>query len=549
MNADRMMILPQARIDAARAGNFWHDRTIADYFDANLKRGSDRLAVVDNNSMTGRVTRLTYGELDDRVGRIAAGLIKLGIRCSDVISCQLPNWWQMIALHLAAVRIGVVLNPLMPIFRQRELGFMLGWAESRLLVVPEVFRGFDHAGLAEQLRRSLPALEHVLVIGKDGRGSFDALLDQSADRAELDRLVSEHRLAPDDIATIMYTSGTTGEPKGVMHTSNTIFCNLIEFSTEHHLGSSDVSFMPSPLAHLTGFLYGVMNPILIGGPVVLQDIWDPGKALDLIEREGVTFTISATPFLVDYCEAARHRPKAVETLKVFVSAGAPIPRELGRRAHDILGASIISMWGMTENGPVCYTLQEDAPEKTYETDGRVNRAMQAHIVDNNNRPLPPHTEGRLVVRGAGQFVGYLKRPDLGSTDAEGWFDTGDLARMDEDNYVRIIGRSKDVIIRGGENIPVVEIEGLLFKHPAIAEVAIVAMPDARLGERACAFVTARPGQRLAYADMVAFLRQQGCANQYIPERLEVVDALPRTPSGKIQKFQLREMVKSLSAER
>jgi len=549
MTKDRSIILPQSRIDAAHAGKFWQDRTILDYFAENLARHPDRVAVIDHNSMTGRSTRLTYRELDERATKIAVGLVELGIERGDVVSCQLPNWWQLIALHLAATRVGAITNPIMPIFRERELSFMLGWASSRLFVVPETFRGFDHGALARKLHQTLPELKHVLVIGRDGKGSFDLLLEQPINQRSADELLAGRQASPDDLVEIMYTSGTTGEPKGVMHTSNTLFCNLFQFSKEQHLDSSDVTIMPSPLAHQTGFLYGVMNPILIGGPVVLQDIWDAAAALDLIEKEGVTFTISATPFLADYCEAAKDRPEAVATLKVFVSAGAPIPRELCRRANQILGASIVSMWGMTENGPASYTLQDDAPEKTYETDGRADPAMELRIVDAGNKPVPADSEGKLTVRGAGMFVGYLKRPDLYGTDEEGWFDTGDLARMDKDGYIRITGRSKDVVIRGGENIPVVEIEGLILKHPAVADVAIVAMPDARLGERACAFVTLRRGASLSYPAVVAFLQEQRCAKQYIPERLEVIDALPRTPSGKVQKFHLREMAKSLSAAR
>lgn len=550
MIMERGVILPQSRIEAARSGSFWQDQTILDYFDERVANTPDKVCLVEDNSMTGQRTALSYRQLDERAARIAMGLINLGIQRDDIISCQLPNWWQFVALHLAAVRIGAITNPLMPIFRERELEFMLGWAESKLLVVPEVFRGYDHVALATSLRERLPELDHVLVIGAEGNGTFDALLhqdmDRDMDREAADALFAKRRLAPDDIISIMYTSGTTGEPKGVMHTSNTLCCNLVQFRDVQNITSSDVTIMPSPLAHQTGFLYGIMNPILTGGTVVLQDIWNPRKAIDLINGEGVTFTIASTPFLADLCEAAKDRLEELRSLRLFVSAGAPIPRDLVRMGEERLGAMIISLWGMTENGAVCCTRPDDPPEKTFETDGRHVPGMACMIADDENQQVPVNEEGRLLVQGAGMFVGYLKRPDLYVTDQDGWFDTGDLARMDGEGYIRITGRSKDVIIRGGENIPIVEIENLLHGHPAIAEVAIVAMPDPRLGERGCAFVVTRQGETLTHSEMVLFLQEMKCAKQYMPERLEIVAAMPRTPSGKIQKFNLRALAKNFT---
>jgi cyclohexanecarboxylate-CoA ligase len=219
-----------------------------------------------------------------------------------------------------------------------------------------------------------------------------------------------------------------------------------------------------------------------------------------------------------------------------------------RRAAANLGANIISAWGMTENGAVTTTRIGDPPDKTFETDGFPMQGMEIRVVDENNAVLPPDREGRLQCRGASNFVGYLKHPEWYATDADGWFETGDLARIDADGYVRITGRTKDVIIRGGENIPVVEVEGLIYQHTAIQEVAVVAMPDPRLGERACAFAVLRPGENLTFTDLVAFLEQSHLARSYLPERLEVIDVMPKTPSGKIQKVVLRGLARTLAPE-
>lgn len=360
------------------------------------------------------------------------------------------------------------------------------------------------------------------------------------------RRLRDRGLSPDDVIQLLYTSGTTGEPKGVMHTSNTMLSNLVPFAERLHLGADDIIHMPSPMAHQLGFMYGLVLPIMLGATAVLQDIFVAQAMAEQITSEGATFTMGATPFLNDLTEYVERTGTATPTLRVFVSAGAPIPRALVTKARQALGAAIISAWGMSENGAVTTTRPEDPEEKTTATDGKALAGMEVRVVNASGDVMPSGEEGQLQVRGCSNFVGYLKRPELDNTDAEGWFDTGDIARIDEDGYIRIAGRSKDIIIRGGENIPVVEIEGILFKHPKISGVAIVGYPDERLGERACAYVTLKEGATLAFEEMASYLKEQKMAIQYIPERLEIVDELPRTPSGKIQKFKLREAAKSLS---
>lgn len=539
------VILSGERIRTARAGGFWGERTLLDYFDRNVAQDPAGLAIAGHDSTSGRSYRITHGELDQRVRAIAAGMARRGITPGDVVCTQLPNWWQTIAMHLAALRIGAIFNPLMPMFRERELSFMLGLSGCRLTVVPERFRGCEHGRMLRELQPSLPALEHVLVVGADTPDSFEALLQE--DPGDADALFAQRRPSPDDVIELLYTSGSTGEPKGVMHTSNTLMANLGQHARAYALDARDVTLMSSPLAHQTGFLYGIMNPIMTGGSLILQDTWDPREAVDLIEREGVTFSIGATPFLVDLLDAAQSRPQALRSLRNYVAGGAPIPPSLVRRATEEFGVRICCMWGMTENGPVAFTRPDDPLSRTMESDGCVAPGMEMKIVDDGGRVRPAGQEGRLVVRGAGLFVGYLKRPQLHATDAEGWFDTGDLARMDRDGYIRITGRSKDTILRGGEHIPAVEVENLMVLHPAIAETAVVAMPDPRLGERACAFVVLRPGHSLTLAELSQHLLSHRCAKTYLPERLELVDALPRTPTGKIQKFILRERARALVA--
>ncbi len=301
--------------------------------------------------------------------------------------------------------------------------------------------------------------------------------------------------------------------------------------------------MPSPMAHQTGFLIGMELPLMLGAKMVLQDVWDAQVALTRIQDEGVHFMMAATPFLADLTDHPALPRFDISTLDIFISAGAPIPRALVQSATERLKAHIVSGWGMTENLLVTGTRLLDAPEKVFGTDGLSVPGMEIRVVDAAGQALGVDQEGELQSRGASHFVGYLKRPEHYDMDAQGWFKTGDLARIDADGYVRITGRAKDIIIRGGENVPVIEVEQLLHKHPAIQVAAVVGVPDARMGERAVAYVMLRPGQTLTLDDMKRFFEEQRMAKQYWPEFLAVVEDFPRTPSGKIQKFRLREMAR------
>jgi cyclohexanecarboxylate-CoA ligase len=529
----------------------WNDNNITYYFDKVLTSTPDKLAIIGYRVEQDERTALSYRELDRIATRTAAGLAGLGVKKGDIVSCQLPNWWQATALLLACARIGAILNPLMPIFRERELRFMLRHAGSRVLVIPQRYRGFDYATMIDGLRAELPDLEHVLIIGGQDETSFEQRLLERAWEDEIDTqaLFAERLLGGDDVVQLLYTSGTTGEPKGVLHSSNTLFANTRPYSERLHLGTEDIVWMASPLAHQTGFLYGMMMPIYLQGTVVLQDIWDLNYALRVIKAEKPTFTMASTPFLADLVEAAGHHPGALDSLRIFVAAGAPIPGALVEKAAARMKTRIMSAWGMTENGAVTMTRPEDDTSIASHTDGIALPYMEVRVVDTDGRLRPTGEEGNLMVRGASLFVGYLKRPELYGVDAEGWFPTGDLARMTAEGYIRITGRSKDVVVRGGENIPVVEIENLLYQHPAVASAALVGCPDERLGERLCAYVTLHPGyETLTLDEVVDYLLGLQISKTYLPEYVEVMQAMPQTPSGKIQKFKLRERASQIRLE-
>lgn len=547
MDFDAILLAPRRAAMIERG--LWHDRTINDALDACVRDCPDKTALTAVQLADGSVRTFSYRELAAMADRIAIGLSRLGVGRNDVVSVQLPNTWQFTATYLACSRIGAVINPLMTIFRERELSFMLRHGGARVVIVPKSYRGYDFEQMMAALAPTLPDLQQVVVVGGAGANSFERLLGEPAWENEPDAQAKlhAHRPSPDDITQLIYTSGTTGEPKGVMHSANTLMANIVPYAERLHLGPDDTIFMASPMAHQTGFMYGLMMPVVLEATAVLQDIWDPGPAAENIRRHGATFTMASTPFLTDLTRVVQETGRPVPTLKTFLCAGAPIPGPLAQQAREVLGTKIVSAWGMTENGAVTLIRPEDDDALATTTDGCPLPGVEVKVVDAVGNVLPHGEMGRLLVRASSNFGGYLKRPQWNATDADGWFDTGDLARSAPGGYIRIAGRSKDVIIRGGENIPVFEIESLLYKHPAVAQVAIVAYPDERLGERACAVVVVKAGQRFDFAAMTEHLKSLKVAAPYMPERLLLQDAMPTTPSGKIQKFKLRELVRDLPA--
>jgi cyclohexanecarboxylate-CoA ligase len=506
---------------------------ILDDLDRRARDRPAELAVVEVGA-SGAVRELTWAALRSEVDRVASALRSLGVRAGEPVAFQLPNRLEFVAIALGTLRVGAVCEPLMPIFRERELEFMLRESGARVLFVPGTFRGRDYAVMAAGLRAQLPALEHVVVIDHP-------LTEDAADVPWP---------AVGQIAQLLFTSGTSGEPKGALHRHDALMRAAGHHIEHFGLSGDDVVYVPSPLAHQTGFLYGMWIAIRLGAPQVLQEAWDAEVGLDAMRRFGVTFVQAATPFLADLTRVADERGETPERLRTFVATGAAIPRELARRSREVLQAEVGGAWGTTESCLGCAFAPGDPPERAWGTDGRALSGVRLRVVDDSGAALAPGEEGNFEVHTDCLFVGYLNRPELTAevvTD-DGWYRTGDLARIDAEGYVRITGRVKDVINRGGEKVPVAEIEQLLHAHPAVEDVAIVAMPDERLGERACAFVVREPGHQFDFQTMVAYLDAQRVTKTYWPERLELVEALPRTASGKIQKYVLREFVSDLLAE-
>jgi cyclohexanecarboxylate-CoA ligase len=510
----------------ALGAGYWPNTTFSEVLARRAAEVPDKTALVDDRR------RLTYRELDALATRLAAGLAARGIGAGAVVSCILPNRAEAAILFHAANRLGAVLNPIVPIYGAREIRFILREAESVAVVVPEPSRGLDLPALVERVARDVPSLRERFVVGE----SFERLLDAGT-------ALPERPADPDAVAAILYTSGTTAEPKGVLHSSNTLLWECRSMIANHRLGADEVLVMPSPVSHISGLVYGIMLPAVLGATSVLMESWDAGRFLAVVERERGTYSAGATPFLqgvTDHPDLERHD---LRSLRIFPCGGADVPPDLIRRAMRRLGVRTGRGYGSTEFPSITSSAGPDVPdEKRAETDGRPIPPNEILLRDPDGRPVPRGEEGEIWARGPELFLGYRDpRLDAEAFDAEGFFRTGDLGVLDRDGWLTITGRVKDIIIRGGEKFSAKEVEDLLFEHPKVRSVAIVPMPDARLGERACAFVVpADPAAPPTLAELVAFLEGREISRRKLPERLEVVADLPLTASGKVQKHVLRE---------
>ncbi|WP_258112611.1 AMP-binding protein [Alicyclobacillus sp. SP_1] len=520
--------------------HIWPNKTIIDYLKDASARFPDKVAIRDHRS------EYTFANLAKTVDTMAMGLQQLGVGKGDVVSFQLPNWNEFVLLHFAVTRIGAISNPLIPIYRDKEISYMVKMADSKVFVIPDQFAGFDFPEMVERLRPNWPQLEHVLVVGEripPGMKAFTTLLEVDAteeERAELDRI----ELHPNDVTELVFTSGTTGDPKGVMHTHNSLCVSTEYFIERLNITPEDVVFMASTFAHQTGFLYGARIQVHAGCTAIYQDIWNPVEFIRHIEQDGVSITMAATPYLYDAVHVEGIENRDLSSFRVFCTAGAPVPPALVREAAEKLPCRILAGWGQSENGLVTLTFLDDSVEKLTETSGAPCKGMELLVVHPDGTECPAGVEGDLWCRGPAMFVGYLKRLDYTREQHVGdWFKTGDRAVMDEDGYIRLAGRSSDIIRHQGREVPVTLLENLLHEHPDIAVAQVVAMPgrDESEGERACAFVSQKAGTTPFTIDkMREFLRGRGVSQQDWPERLEVVTDFPRTPSGKVQKYVLRE---------
>lgn len=525
----------EQRRAAYRQQGLWGDASLADYWQQTARAMPDKIAVVDNHGAT-----YTYSALDHAASCLANWMLAKGIESGDRIAFQLPGWCEFTVIYLACLKIGAVSVPLLPSWREAELVWVLNKCQAKMFFAPTLFKQTRPVDLILPLQNQLPQLQQIVGVDKLAPATSSLSLSQIiADNIPLTTAITTHG---DELAAVLFTSGTEGLPKGVMLTHNNILASERAYCARLNLTWLDVFMMPAPLGHATGFLHGVTAPFLIGARSVLLDIFTPDACLALLEQQRCTCMLGATPFVYDLLNLLEKQPADLSALRFFLCGGTTIPKKVARECQQ-LGIKLLSVYGSTESSPHAVVNLDDPLSRFMHTDGYAAAGVEIKVVNDARKTLPPGCEGEEASRGPNVFMGYFDEPELTARalDEEGWYYSGDLCRMDEAGYIKITGRKKDIIVRGGENISSREVEDILLQHPKIHDTCVVAMPDERLGERSCAYVVLKaPHHSLSLEEVVAFFSRKRVAKYKYPEHIVVIEKLPRTASGKIQKFLLRK---------
>lgn len=525
----------EQRRAAYRQQGLWGDASLADYWQQTARAMPDKIAVVDNHGAS-----YTYSALDHAASCLANWMLAKGIESGDRIAFQLPGWCEFTVIYLACLKIGAVSVPLLPSWREAELVWVLNKCQAKMFFAPTLFKQTRPVDLILPLQNQLPQLQQLVGVDKLAPATSALSLSQIiADNTPLTTAITVHG---DELAAVLFTSGTEGLPKGVMLTHNNILASERAYCARLNLTWQDVFMMPAPLGHAAGFLHGVTAPFLIGARSVLLDIFTPDACLALLEQQRCTCMLGATPFVYDLLNLLEKQPADLSALRFFLCGGTTIPKKVARECQQ-RGIKLLSVYGSTESSPHAVVNLDDPLSRFMHTDGYAAAGVEIKVVDDARKTLPPGCEGEEASRGPNVFMGYFDEPELTARalDEEGWYYSGDLCCMDEAGYIKITGRKKDIIVRGGENISSREVEDILLQHPKIHDACVVAMPDERLGERSCAYVVLKaPHHSLSLEEVVAFFSRKRVAKYKYPEHIVVIEKLPRTASGKIQKFLLRK---------
>jgi non-ribosomal peptide synthetase component E (peptide arylation enzyme) len=515
----------------------WGSETFYAILSARAAAHPDRIAIVD------RGRRVTYAELKTRVDRVAAGFAALGIGSGDVVTIQLPNWVEFAYVFFALERLGAVANQIGSDFRSREVDYILRFSESHAFVCPARFKSFDYVKMIGELRPGLPDLKAVCVLGSLSGGAMSGLVS-------LDALAEDAAAVPppaagqgaNDVMRMAFTSGTTGNPKGVIHSHNTTLSTCRALNADMGVSPDEVFLIYLPLGLNWGYLT-LVQTVMAGARAVLLDQFSAHAALELIQRECVTYIPTAPASIIAMLNDPELGRFDLSSLRVIITGGASCPIETIREFRARMHGHLIELYGMLETGFHTYTRLDDDPEAVTGTVGTVSLGLGLRLIDESGRDVAAGAEGEIAALGPSVHLGYHKNPSANAElfTSDGWFRTGDLGQFDGAGNVKIVGRLKEMINRGGKKFFPREIEEILYTHPKILHAAIVGVPDSRLGERNCLCVIPRPGQTIALDEVVGYLKDS-VATYKLPETIEIFDELPFTPTGKIQRHVLVKRV-------
>jgi acyl-CoA synthetase (AMP-forming)/AMP-acid ligase II len=517
------------------AQGHWTDDTLGPWVDAHLQRFADRRLRVWSRS---RAADASLAELREQALRVAGGLHTRGIGAGDVVAIKLPNWSEVAVAIWAAAYLGAVIVPIVHFYGARELGFILRESGAKALVTADRSGSIDHLAALAQVRAGAPALELVAVVGEAPAGTleFAALARSPAIDAPV-------RVGPDEPVLVGYTSGSTADPKGVIHTHRSLLAAVRE--PGNGVPVERPYLAGSPISHAMGVIGGFLYPLSQGRSLHFIDAWEPALVLEAMRTGQAVFNWGPPFFLTSLLDSPEFRPSDLESMRFVGLGGAPVPEALGERLERV-GIRMVRAYGSTEQFTATMSGHEAPAPKRLRTDGRPGTGTELRIADDGDRPVPVGTPGELQTRSPRNFAGYTDPALTRRAHAPGgWYRSGDIAVQDADGYVTIVDRKADIIIRGGENISAAEVEDLLLRFPGVAEAAVVAAPDARMGEHACAFVRLAPGARAPrLPDLQQHLAALGLAKQKWPEELRIAGDFPRTPSGKIRKPDLRALLRA-----
>lgn len=520
----------------------WQKETLFELLETQVDAQSERVFLTDDT------TALTFGELRDRALGLAVGLKRLGVERGDRVSVQIPNWTEFGIIAVALSRIGAVIVPIMPIYRRDDVGYIVSNAGVRVSISAVSFKKFDYREMYLSLRDEVDSLETVVTLR--GQDEIDGSVDLASLIVDIDPAAAAAELGdgvgPDDHFVIVYSSGTTSRPKGCLHTFNTLACGSRLLAKGFEYTPADVQFGPSPVTHTTGLVTSIILPMMHGAGSHIMESWEPKLGMEQIRQFNCTVAVSATTFLQMLMNEFDPERDDISSMRLWVAAGAPIPGTFVEHASALFPKMrVLSLYGRTENVTTTMCVVSDEPARSVKSDGRPLPLQSVRIVDIDGNEVSRGEEGDIAYKGAMHMLEYIGKPtetaELFTPD--GYSRSGDLGYMDEDGYVRVSGRTKDIVIRGGMNISVRHLEDLLSAHPAVRGVAAVGMPDERLGETVCCFLVPAPGHEpLTLVQIKDYLLGEGLAIQKVPERLEIVESLPTTATGKIQKHLLRKEI-------
>jgi acyl-CoA synthetase (AMP-forming)/AMP-acid ligase II len=525
-----------------REMGYWTDQTLTQWLDEGLLAHPDQIYRIWSDE---RPFQGTFRDVRDRSLRLAARFAEMGIGPGDVVSFQLPNWIECVETFLATLYVGAISLPVVHIYGAKEMKFVLAEVEAKLHVTTSRFRHLNYRETLEAMRPELPALETVIYIDEQ----YDQLLDTVP-------LAGIRVVDPDTPSVLGYTSGTTSNPKGVIHTHRTMVAEMLQRIMREPGDERPLPLTPpegfnhwlvgSPVGHVSGLQIGVFVPILFNRPAHLMDRWELDTVLDTLVEENLHLGAAANFFFNSVITHPKFDPAIhLDHMRYIASGGAPVPRAFGEQCHA-MGISLVRGYGSTEHPSVTGSAFDDPLEKRISTDGRALGGVEIQIRDEDGTVLPRGTAGEIHTRGPELFVGYVDTAhNEGAFDADGWFCTGDVGILDEEGFLAITDRTKDIIIRGGENISAAEVEDALCRMPMVIETAAVAAPDERMGEHVCAFIRIAGDARApTLADIRAHLAEIGLARQKWPEEIHVVADFDRTAAGKIKKFVLRDALRA-----